>query len=120
MPQESLIFLFYLLWLVLRTVVGSTSWPKVTSIVQSNGTQSVSGDLPEMKAVGLAVIELYYACTFCRTEVFPSHFAWRATFTAFGNGGKTERTGDSDTQETGAITVFFQNGNSTINGMCKQ
>lgn len=64
MSHESL-NLFYLLWLD-NYVVGSTSWPKVISIVQSNGTQSLSGALPEMKAVGLTVSEMCYACTFCR------------------------------------------------------
>lgn len=100
--------------------MGSTSWPKVTSIVRNNGTQSISGDLPEMKVVGLAACEMYYACTFCRIEVFSSHFTWRTIFTAFGNCGKMERTGDSEKQETRAITVFFQNANSTITGICKQ
>lgn len=65
MSHESL-NLFYPLWLDLRRVVGSTSWPKVISIVQSNGIQSLSGVLPQMKAVGLTVSEMYYACTFCR------------------------------------------------------
>lgn len=87
---------------------------------QSNGTQSVSGDLPEMKAAGLAASEMHYACTFCRIEVFPSHFTWRITFTALGNCGKMERTGESEKQETRAITVFFQSANSTINGVCEQ
>lgn len=101
--------------------MGSPSWPKVISIVQSNGTQSLSGVLPEMKAVGLTVSEMYYACTFCRMGgVSPSHFTWRTTFTVFGNCGKMERTGDSEKQETRAITVFFQNASSTINGICKQ
>lgn len=92
--------------------MGSTSWPKVTSVVRGSKTQSVSADR--------AGSEMYYACTFCRTEVFPSHFTWRITFRALGNGEKMERMGDSEKQETGALTVLFPNASSTINGMCKQ
>lgn len=94
--------------------------PKVTSAVRGSKTQSVSGDHAETEEVGLTVSKMYYACTFCRTEVFPSHFTWRITFTALGNGEKMERMGDSEKQETGAITAFFPNASSTINGMCKQ
>lgn len=100
--------------------MGSTSWPKVTSVVRGSKTQSVSADRAEMQAVGRAGSEMYYACTFCRTEVFPSHFTWRITFRALGNGEKMERMGDSEKQETGALTVLFPNASSTINGMCKQ
>lgn len=97
--------------------MGSTNWPEVTSMLPWDPEPKC--DLPETKAAGLAVREIYSARTFCRTEVFPSHFTWRATFTAFGNCGKMERTRDSEKQETGAITVFFQNANSTTHGMCK-
>lgn len=119
MSRESL-NLFHVLWLVLRRVVGWRSWPEVTSTARSSGTHSVSSDAPETEAAGLAASEMYYARTFCRAEVFPSHFTWITTFTAFGNYGKMERTRDSEKQETRAITVFFQNANSTTNDMCKQ
>lgn len=83
-------------------------------------TQSASVDIPETKAVGPTVSERNYACVFCKTEVFPSDFTWRLTFAAFGDSGKMERTSNAEKQETRAITAFFRNANSTINGMCRK
>lgn len=43
------------------------------------------------KSCVIAVSEIHYTHTFCRTEVFPSHFTWTTTFTAFGNCGGKKR-----------------------------
>lgn len=91
MSHESVNFLFYLLWLVLRRIIDLCIEPKQYLSIKQLLLPSIKQWDPECKQWSFrnegsgTSGEMLHTCTFCWIEVSLSHFTWRTIFTAFGN-----------------------------------